>query len=575
MAYDLLIKEGLIIDGLGTPPRKADLAIVDGRIADIGDINASAERVIDAAGLVVAPGFIDHHTHYDGQVTFDPLCTFSCYNGVTTVVSGNCSLTLAPVRPGDEPALAGMLAKVEAIPYDVLINGVTWGWTTFGDYLSSLDNRLGVNFGALLGHSAARRWVMGEDAHEREANDHEIEAIRAVVRESLQAGALGISFDRNPRHVGLDGRPLPSNVASLHELCAAASALKELGVGVIQVGDPLGQELTGEICTKISEAAGRPVTYLSIVQSLLKPNEWRTHLDHLSDVASRGTARIYPQINPRPGLRFFQMDSAEFFNLMPAWKQVMNLPASDRIASFSNHNLRAQLAHEISQNRNTTALGFSGRWDHVIVVKTALEKNTRLAGRTIADIAAERAEEPLDTFLNITVEENLKTWFARNQQNNDDNAMSVILNNPHTLIGLSDSGAHVVREGGYGYAVHFLSHWVRDKAIMTLEEGVRRLTSLPADIFGIPNRGRLAPGASADIIAFDYNNLGLHDSEEAYDLPGGSMRLKQVARGIPYTIVNGQILIENDAHTGALPGRVVRNAYSESTRGAAPAEAAV
>ena len=209
MAFDLLIKGGLVVDGTGAAPRSADVGVADGRIAEIGRLDGPAKRTINADGCVVTPGFIDHHTHYDGQVTFDPLCTFSCYNGVTTVVSGNCSLTLAPVREGDETALAGMLAKVEAIPYDVLMGGVPWGWRTFGDYLDSLEGRLGINYGAMVGHSAVRRWVMGGDSQEREATGAEIEAIRIAVREALEDGALGVSFDRNPRHVGMDGASCP------------------------------------------------------------------------------------------------------------------------------------------------------------------------------------------------------------------------------------------------------------------------------------------------------------------------------------------------------------------------------
>ncbi len=559
MKFDLLIKNGTIVDGTGKASYIADIGIIGGLIADIGNLDSSADRVIDATNHTVAPGFIDHHTHYDGQVTFDPLCTFSCFNGVTTVVSGNCSLTLAPVRPGDETALAGMLAKVEAIPYDVLINGVPWGWSTFGEYLESLDNKLGINYGVMVGHSAIRRWVMGEESHDRTATGEEIEAIQDAIRESIEAGALGISFDRNPRHVGLDGRPLPSNVASLDELYSVASTLKELDTGVIQVGDPLGQELSDEICTKISESSGRPVTYLSIVQSVLEPKQWKKHLSHLEDVNSRGNVKVYPQINPRPGLRFFQMNSAEFFNLMPTWKSIMNSTDEEKISAFSERKTRIQLAQEIEENNNKTALGFSGRWDHVVIVKPALQSNAILTGKTIQELALEQSKDPLDVFLDLSIEEQLKTWFARNQQNNDDDAMSEILNHPHTLIGLSDSGAHVVREGGYGYGVYFLSHWVRTKKIMSIEEGVRQLTSIPADIFGVVGRGRIQIGSKADIIVFDYEALSLNESEESYDLPGNAMRLKQTARGIPYTIVNGEVLIENGEHTGALPGHVVRN----------------
>lgn len=569
MAFDLLIKGGLVVDGTGAAPRIADVGVADGRVAAVGRLDAPAARTIDAGGCVVTPGFIDHHTHYDGQVTFDPLCTFSCYNGVTTVVSGNCSLTLAPAREGDEAALAGMLAKVEAIPYDVLMNGVPWGWRSFGDYLNSLEGRLGINYGAMAGHSAIRRWVMGDESQEREAAGAEIEAVRSALRTALEEGALGVSFDRNPRHVGMDGRPLPANAASIEELYAAAGALRELGTGVIQVGDPMNLELSEGICERLSQESGCPVTYLSITQSALRPEQWREHLAHIAEVNGRGAARIHPQISPRPGLRYFQMDSAEFFNFMPTWKRIMNSPGEERIAAFADASLRPRLAEEVAAHSDVTALGFSGRWDHVVIVKPALEKNKALAGITAAELGAQRGQSPMDAFLDLTVEERLKTWCARNQQNNDDEAMAEILNDPHTLIGLSDAGAHVVREGGYGYAVHFLSDWVRDKGIMQLEEGVRRLTSLPADVFGVPGRGRLTPGSKADVLALDYERLGLDPSEEAYDLPGGAMRLKQTARGIAHTIVNGEPLMEDGAHTGALPGQVVRNAWSEAQRNGA------
>ena len=557
MDYDLLIKNGSIVDGTGKPAYQADVGIADGRIVEIGALSADAVRAIDAHGLIVAPGFIDNHCHFDGQVTFDPLCTFSCYNGVTTVINGNCSLTLAPVRPGDEHELAQMLARVEAIPLDVLENGVRWGWESFGDYLDAVDHELGINVGALVGHSAIRRYVMGGDSQEREATGDELEAMQSLLRESLEAGALGISFDRNPRHVDFNGKLLPSNVASGREILALASELKGLGRGAIEVGDPTRLELTEGFCGAVAQAAERPVLYTSIVQSVLEPDEWRDHLAHAAANHREGI-QAYPLINPRPGLRFFQMDSAEFFNFLPTWKRIMTSPPDERLAAFGDRSIRPTLEREVGEGVNKTALGFSGRWDLVIVIKPVLKKNTILTGKSVTEIAEEQGKEPLDAFLDLVVEERLKTWFARNQQNNDDEAMSEILNSPDTVIGLSDSGAHVVREGGYGLSVHFISHWVRDKGIMSLEEGVRRITSSQADVFGIHDRGRLEPGQAADVVVFDLDELGLEPSEEAHDLPGGAMRLKQVSTGILCTIVNGQVLIENGEHTGALPGRVLR-----------------
>ena len=557
MAYDLLIKNGLIVDGTGKPAYQADLGINDGKIAEIGSLTGDAKRVIDATGHVVAPGFIDNHCHFDGQVTFDPLCTFSCYNGVTTVINGNCSLTLAPIRKGQEHQVAQMLAKVEAIPLDVLENGVRWGWESFAEYLDVVGEKLGINVGTLVGHSALRHYVMGDGSQDREATGDEIESMQAVFRESLEAGALGISFDRNPRHVDMDGKLLPGNVAASAEILALASEMKDLGWGAIEVGDPTHLELSTGFCADVAEAADRPVVYTSIVQNVLEPDQWKEHLAHAAENQRQGK-RAYPLINPRPGLRYFQMDSAEFFSFLPTWKKIMATPVAERIATFGDTSIRPTLAKEVDEGINKTALGFSGRWDLVEVMKPVLEKNVGLTGKSVTDIATEQGKEPLDAFLDLVVEEKLKTWFARNQQNNDDDAMAEILNSPNTVIGLSDSGAHVVREGGYGMNVYFLSHWVRDKKIMGIEEGIRRITSEQADLYGLRDRGRLEPGKAADVVVLDYGNLGLEESEEAHDLPGGSMRLKQVSKGIPYTVVNGSVLIENGEHTGALPGQVLR-----------------
>jgi N-acyl-D-amino-acid deacylase len=561
MSYDLLIKNGTIVDGTGKPRFQGDLAIADGKIAKIGQIEDDATRVLDASGLIVSPGFIDNHCHFDGQVTFDPLCTFSCYNGVTTVINGNCSLTLAPIRKGDEHQIAQMLAKVEAIPLDVLENGVKWGWETFGDYLDVVGENLGINVGTLVGHSALRRYVMGDASQEREASGDELETMQTVLRESLDAGALGISFDRNPRHVDINGKLLPGNVASGSEIIALASELKGLGWGAIELGDPTNLEINEGFAGDVAEAAGRPVVYTSIDQNVLEPGLWQEHLEHAASNHAKGRL-AYPLINPRPGLRYFQMSSAEFFNFLPTWRAIMSTTPAERIASFSDHSIRPTLDAEVRDGVNKTALGFSGRWDLVEVGKPALANNALLAGKSITTIAEEQGKDPLDAFLDLVVEEELKTWFARNQQNNDDDAMAEILNSPDTVIGLSDAGAHVVREGGYGLNVYFLSHWIRDKQVMSWEEGIRRITSLQADLYGIGDRGRLEEGMAADIVVFDAETLGLQDAEEVHDLPGNSMRLKQVARGIPYTIVNGQMLIESGEHTGALPGQVVRGTHA-------------
>jgi len=554
MTYDLVVRNGKVIDGSGIPGFHADVAVSGGRIVEIGQVSREARRVLDADGLVVAPGIIDNHTHYDAQVTWDPLCTFSCYHGITTVVMGNCSLALAPAHEEDREVLANVLSHVEAIPLEAIRAGVKWSWETIPQYLDALDRRLGINVASLIGHSAVRRYVMGEASQERHATDAEVAAMKTIVREGIEAGAVGVSFERNLRHFDWNGRLAPTNVASDDEIFAVAGVVDEVGRGVIQFG---GDRKLG---AKVAKNSRCPVFYGNITQQTVAPNRWREQLTEAENMMRQGH-RAYQFVMPRPGDLRYTLKTAQHFDAMPNWKSVMLLPLEQRKQAFRDPETRARLhveAVETPNNPNHPG-DFTRRWDLQFVFRPALPKNQHLKGKSVAEIAKEQGKDVLDTFLDLALEENLETEFERHEVNSDEAAMTALLTSPYTIIGQSDGGAHVVFRTDYSYSTYLLSHWVRERGIMPLEEAIRKLTFVPASLFGLYDRGLVRPGMAADLMVFDPDTIAPLEPGESQDLPGGAKRRKQLAHGIEWTVVNGEVLLEHGKHTGAYPGKVARN----------------
>jgi N-acyl-D-amino-acid deacylase len=564
--YDLLIKSGRFVDGSGMPSFNADVGIRDGVIVDIGRLSGEARRTIDASGRVVAPGFIDNHCHFDAQVTWDPLCTFSPQHGVTSVIFGNCSLSLAPARPDERESLAKMLSRVEAIPMESLRAGVNWQWETFPEYLDFLDRKLGVNAGVLMGHSAIRRYVMGTESQERaEATPGELAQMQEIIRDGMRAGALGLSFDRNGGHLDLEGKPVPAIVAPLQEIYALASALADLPAGVLQCGSAYPLEIREGFATHLSQVSGRPVVYNQLVHNAKRPDQWREHLDLVAQRIGEGWP-VYPVVNPRPASQRFTMRNAQMFDRMPTWREVMLTDHETKKSAFADPAMRATLRAEAVEGRDLPVDALPIQWDRIRITRVLSERYARYRGKSVGLMAREENADVLDAFLDMVLADDLNTGLENNQSGSDAGALAAMLASPYSVIGLSDAGAHVIYEAGYGYATLLLGHWVREEKALSLEEAIRKLTSMQAALYGLDGRGLLRRGYAADVVVFDPDTVGTEEPEEVHDLPGGLMRLGQRARGVDYTVVNGQVLYEHGEHTGAYPGRVLRNGAAEGAR---------
>jgi len=558
MTYDLLIRNGRIVDGSGMPAFRGDLAVKDGMIVEIGKINSDAARTVDADGLAVSPGFIDNHCHYDAQVLWDPLCTFSCHHGATTVIIGNCSLALAPVKEQERAELAGMLSYVEAIPMDVLQAGVPWNWETFPDYMRAIGQRLGVNVGTLVGHSAVRLYAMGKDASQRDATDDELATMRRLVREALDAGALGLSITRNMNHFDIAGKRIPAACAPESELFALVDVLREAGTGVIQCGGGTNPELKDGLLSRLSQACGRPVMYNTLLEQARQPGRWKTHLSHVEETVRQGI-RAIPLCNPGSVVNKFTMRNCQVFRSMPTWLPILQGPDDDKLRAYRDPATRAKLRAEVEAPLTPDST-FSKRWDLMIVDEPKLAKNRGLRGQHIAEIAKAQGKEPVDAFLDLAVEEGLDTVFSLGEINMDTEAVAQILSSPYAVVGLSDGGAHVQFHSNVSNPTRLLGYWVREKKIMSLELAVRRLTFDSATAFGIYDRGLLQPGMAADLVVFDPDTVRPVAEDVVHDFPSDGWRMRELAEGIHYTVVNGEVLMEKGTHTGNYPGRVLHNA---------------
>ena len=563
MAYDLLIRNGTVVDGTGAPRVNADVAIAGDRIAEVGKLNgAAARRVIDAAGLIVAPGFIDPHTHYDAQICWDPLLTSTSWHGITSVVMGNCGVGIAPCKPAAREIAAWDLVNVEAIPFDVLSKGIRWEWQSFPEFMdAAASRRSGINLGFLAPLTPLRHFVMGEDSMEREARPDEAVQIAALLREAVGAGAFGFSTTTLPQHIGFKGRALACRLASRGELKACSNVLKELGRGAIEValtrriGAVSDQEY--ELLDFLLTQSGRPVTWLAIASRPDKPDAANQTLNRLEPLIRRGAI---PQFTCRPFVVQLNLRNPFSFADTETFKPVFNQPPEVQKRHYADSGFRSRFREELKQPRL-----FSGKWHRVEILEVHNPALKRLERKTVAQAAEERRADPLDTFFDLALEDDLNIEYTMAQYHED--GIAQLLKDSRTMVGLSDGGAHVDMLCDAGYTTYLLGTWVREREAITLEHAVKRITSEPADFFGIKDRGRLAAGKAADVAIFDPKTVGsAKRAQMRADLPGGGRRLVMPAHGIEYTIVNGELLYENGKHSGALPGRVLRSGAA-TTRG--------
>lgn len=554
MPYDLLLKNGLIVDGSGLPAFRGDVGITGGRIEGVGKLQGPAARTIAVDGLVIAPGFIDHHTHLDAHLFWDPTGSSEPQHGVTTVVIGNCGLSLAPLVPGGEEAILKSFVRVEAMPRPALEQGLRWRWRSYGEYLDALEGRVAINVGGLAGHIALRHAVMGEEAVQRAATAAERRAIQGQLAGALRGGALGFSTNRNERHFREDGLPVASRLADDAELAALGDVCGELNSGVIE--SIFGRSKLEHLdwYEQLARRTQRPVIWQSLLHRWADPDLWRQQLERVAPIFAAGY-RAYALTNTTPAESRFTLNNTQNFDEFPLWKATMFLPEEQRRAALGDHSYRERLRRDLAAPATTA---FHRRWDMVRVVATVKPENRRFEGGSVAAVARERGCDPLDAFFDLALEEGLGTTYASSNATGDPEAVKQILRSPHVLVGLSDAGAHVEFTANFGYATTLLGLWVREHQALSLEAAVHKLTFQVASVYGIEGRGLLRPGYAGDVTVFDPATVGAGEAEWANDYPAGTRRLVQQSRGIHHTIVNGQVLYEEGRLTGALAGQVIR-----------------
>ncbi len=553
--YDLLIRGGTLIDGTGAPATRGDIAVRDGRIAALGEVSGSADRVLEADGRVVSPGFVDIHTHYDAQILWDRMMTISPWHGVTTVVIGNCGFGIAPTRVEHRDLILRTLENVEGMSLEALHEGLgpDWPFETFPENLEAIEKRgSAINVGALIGHTPVRMYVMGEESTEREATDDEIAQMKALVHEALEAGAIGFATSKAPTHVGYAGRPVPSRAASFAEIKALASALGDAQRGMLQ--STIGPELLFNELSEIQREIGRQVSWTALLGGAFGPEGHRSVLEMHRKFQEEGTL-VFPQVTCRPLNFEFQWKAPFPFESLSLFKPVSAGDFEEKKRIYADPEFRQAL-----KDRGTRG-SIVGRWENTVIASCPQEPE--IEERSVSEVAQERGVDPVDLALDLGLASNLEARFRMAIMNTDEAIVEELITHPAVVLGLSDAGAHASQLCDSCFSTHLLSHWVRDKQVLSLEQAVRLLTSRSAEVFDIRDRGRLEVGLAADITIFDPETVGCSPLRRVNDLPGGADRLISDATGIHAVVVNGTLLREDGRDCldgdGALPGQVVRS----------------
>lgn len=568
--FDVVIKGGDVIDGTGSTRRRADVGIKDGRIVEIGEITTDAARTIDATGKLVAPGFIDVHTHFDAQVFWDDALTPSPLHGVTTAIAGNCGFTIAPLSadPSDGEYLMRMLARVEGMPLETLQTGVPWNWTTTADYLDTLEGKVGINLGFMVGHSAIRRVVMGADAVGREATQDELERMKGLLRDGLAAGGLGFSSSNGRTHNDADGQPVPSRHASMNELIELSRVAGEFegtSLEVIPQVGPVFDDWAVDMMVDMSTAAQRPINWnvLTVLKGSLDQIEGKLRA---GDVArARGGKVVALTVPISFGVRL-SFNGGFVLDAMPGWEGPMFAPRDEKLALLRDPVARAALDAKAQVPENPM-LGVAN-WGSKVIFDVINPDNEQYRGRVVGEIAAEQGRDPWDVLCDIVVADELHTSFGTPvtpETPEEWDARLQVWRDPRAIIGASDAGAHFDLFSTSNYATAMLQRAVRENDVISFEEAIHRLTQQQADLYGIRDRGVLRNGAHADVIVIDPNTVGTTETSLRFDLPGGQGRLYHDAIGIDHVLVNGEPIVADGRLTDVRNGSVLRSGRDTAT----------
>jgi len=557
---DLVVRGALLCDGSGREAARGDLAVAGDRIAAVGHVAERGAREIDGAGLALAPGFIDVHTHYDCQLFWDPQASPSPWHGVTTVVMGNCGFTIAPCREADRETLMQLLLFVEGMPIETLRAGIAWAWEDFAGYLGALERRgVGPNVAAFIGHSAVRYRVMGRAAVQRAASAEECAQMAALVRDGMAAGAIGWSTSLSPTHFFGDGTPAPSRLADEAELLALARALADLERGVIEIaprttiGPPADKAEEQRFFAELARASRTVVSWAPLLDNPFAPGSARKIIEESAEFQAGGV-QVVPQVGCRPlEVRFDFTEPAFYLEQNPFWRPIMAKSRDERRRLFADAEFRAELGRQTG-----FVAALAQGWDRLVLRLAASEGLRHWQDRSLAEIAAAQGRTPLDAFCALVLEDDLATQWGVVLMNHDERAVAELIRHPAGLLALSDAGAHVDTLCDQGFTTYLLGHWVRELGALALEEAVRLVTSVPAERYGLRGRGRLAPGYAADLVLFDPARVAMRPTEMVYDLPRGQRRLLQRAEGIVDVFVNGVPVVADGAPAGRRPGRVLR-----------------